>query len=954
MPTLSWNEIRHRALQFAHEWTDAKKEAQEKQSFWNEFFEIFGIRRRTVAAFEQPLRNIRGKYGFLDLFWPGVLLVEHKSAGSSLQRAELQAFEYLQDLARDGRNSEMPRYVVVSDFTRFGIYDLEPEDPVAGEGYRYSEVPLSKLHEQIRQFSFIAGEKPQRLNPEDPANFEATALLCELHDSLREAGYAGPALERFLVRILFCLFAEDTWIFEPRSFTALIERTKPNGSDLGMHLAQLFEVLDTPPKSRQRNLDDELASFEHVNGALFKAHLPIAAFTSVQRERLLKCAYFHWARISPAVFGSLFQDILDKPERRQVGAHYTSERDVLKVLRSLFIDDLEKELEVLKADRSTRRVARLEDFHAKLRKIRVFDPACGCGNFLILAYRELRRIEQDLLLSLHRDDAQRVLDIRGICKVDVDQFYGIEINEWPCRIAEVGLWLADHQANRLLAEAFGQAFKRLPLQAAPTIRNANALRENWRDFLPPSDSVFVVGNPPFVGKKEQTKEQKADLNAVFVDDKRVPLKGSGVLDYVSAWYAKAVEYIAGTKSRVAFVSTSSITQGEQPGILFRNLFGRGLRIHFAHRTFAWQSEARGKAHVHCVILGFGLFEPEGKATLYEYDDPKGDATRQLRVERINEYLVEGPPVLLTDRTDAIGGASKVTYGSFALDGGHYTLTSEDRNEILQESPEAELYIRPFVGGNELLHGKERWCLWLADAPPNALRTITAIKKRVKDVQEWRRERDRGTTKALANTPARFAEMRQPLTRFLAIPTTSSEARRFIPIAYLEPTVVPSNQVYVVASATLYDFGILTSTMHMAWVRAVCGRLESRYRYSAGIVYNNFPWPRSVDPKKRVAVEECAKEVLAARKAFPKSTLAELYDPLAMPARLVKAHTALDRAVERCYGSKKFATDRERVEHLVMLYANLANTQLPITAQLPSAKKRGRRTCQPTDPARDGE
>lgn len=929
MSTISWSEIRHRALQFAHEWSDAKGEASEKQTFWNEFFEIFGIRRRTVAAFEQPLKNTRGKFGFLDLFWPGVVLVEHKSAGTSLRKAELQAFEYIRDLIRAGRQSDIPRYVIVSDFKRFGIFDLEPDESEPGAQYRYSEVPLAKLHEEIRQFAFMTGDKPRRIDPEDPANFEATALLCELHDSLRDAGYSGVALERFLVRILFCLFAEDTFIFEPRSFTNLIERTKPDGSDLGMFLAHFFEVLDTPTKARQRNLDEELAAFEYVNGTLFKERLPIAAFTSAQRDKLLKCAYFHWARISPAVFGSLFQDVLEKPERRQLGAHYTSERDVMKVLRSLFIDDLEKELESIKADRSTRRTARMREFQAKLRNIRVFDPACGCGNFLILAYRELRRIEQELLLELRRDEPQTFLDIREVVKVDVDQFFGIELNEWTCRIAEVGLWLADHQANRALSSAFGQALKRLPLRAAPTIRNANALREDWRDFLPPSGQVFVVGNPPFVGKKEQTKTQKEDMQEVFVDDKGRFIKGAGVLDYVCAWYVKAVEYIQATRIRCAFVSTSSITQGEQPGILFRTLFERGLHIHFAHRTFAWESEARGKAHVHCIILGFGLFPPDGKPVLYEYDDPKDDSPRQVRVKQINEYLVEGAPVLLSDRSEAVGGApSKVSYGSFALDGGFYTLTRADRNEILAESPEAKPYIRPFIGGEELLHGKERWCLWLLNAAPSDIRDIAAISRRVKAVQKWRKARDRETTQKLAETPARFAEIRQPSTRFLAIPTTSSEVRRFIPIAYLDPQVIASNQVYVVANASLFDFAVLTSTMHMAWVRTVCGRLESRFRYSAGIVYNNFPWPTSVDAKRRLKVEACAKEVLEARAEFPDSTLAELYDPLAMPPRLVKAHAALDREVDLCYRSTKFQSDRERVEHLFALYSGLVAVEEP--------------------------
>ncbi len=925
MQSITWNEIRHRALAFSVDWADARGEAQDKQSFWNDFFNVFGLRRRVVATFERPLKNVRGKYSFIDLFWPGTLLVEHKSKGASLARAESQAFEYIQDLVREGRQDEAPRWVIVSDFQRLGLYDLEMSDPKASLSYRYTEIPLSKLSERAREFSFMVGERPRPLDPEDPANFEATALLAGLHDSLKAARYSGKDLERLLVRVLFCLFAEDTGIFEPMSFTLFLERTKEDGSDLGAQLALLFEVLDTPDIERQKNLNEDLTSFPYVNGALFRHKLLIAAFTSEQRMQMLKCAKFHWERISPAVFGSLFQDVMASPDRRQMGAHYTSEKDILKVLRGALLDELRYEFEQIKADRSTRRDARLRDLQTRLRSIKVFDPACGCGNFLVLAYRELRLLEHEILVLLHAKDGQRVLDIRSLCHVDVDQFYGIEINEWPCRIAEVGMWLVDHQCNRLVAETFGLSFMRLPLKATPTIVHANALEIDWKSVLPPSSDVVVVGNPPFIGKKEQTPEQKAELTRAFGGEEAA---GLGLLDYVCAWFECASVYMAGTSVRTAFVATSSITQGEQAGVIFGRLFGKGVTIEFAHRTFRWESEARGKAHVHCVIIGFTRAASTRARKIFDYDNARGEP-RSVVASVINEYLVDGSPLLLQDQAHPLGGAPRATYGSFALDAydrklgkGQFTLDRDDYAALIAKHPDSHVYIRPFVGGEELLHGVERWCIWIDEGSTSAVSRFEDIGRRVRAVKEWRQSSNRKATRELAKIPYRFAEIRQPSSRYLAIPTTSSETRRYIPIAYLDANVVASNQVYVVEGATLYHFGILCSAMHMAWTAAVCGRLESRFRYSIGIVYNNFPWPTDVPDKLLRKVEEAAQMVLDARSACADLTLATMYDASAMPGSLVKAHAALDRAVDRCYKSTKFASDRERLEHLVSRYHSL--------------------------------
>ncbi|MFN8560029.1 MAG: DNA methyltransferase [Dehalococcoidia bacterium] len=941
--SISWNEVRDRAQLFSREWADATDEQRDKQTFWNEFFEVFGVPRKSVATFEKAVATARGSHGFIDLFWRGVLLVEHKSAGQNLSKAESQAFDYIAELTREGLHDEVPRFVIVSDFKRFVLYDLEADDgkrPVAGDGggrLGAMEFPLADLPKVVRQFAFIKGEKPVRLNPEDPANLRATQLLANLHDALAQSGFTGHALERLLVRILFCLFAEDTGIFDaPSAFTALIERTREDGSDLGLWLAQLFQVLDTPENRRQTLLDEDLAAFPYVNGALFAEQLPLVSFSRPHREALLACTRFHWARISPAVFGSLFQGVLDARERRQGGAHYTSERDIMKVIRGLFLDQLRAELDSALADRSTRRVERLREFQKKLRRLRFFDPACGCGNFLILAYRELRRLEQEALVAIHTVGGHiaRVLDVREESMVDVDQFFGLEIAEWPVRIAEVGLWLADHQANVELGAALGQSFRRLPLKASPTLQVANALRTDWHGFLTPGDDVFILGNPPFVGHHYQDAEQKADQQLVLAD---IPARG--VLDYVANWYVKAADYVEGTSARCALVSTNSITQGEQAGILWNYLFQRyGLKIQFAHRTFNWVSEARGKAHVHVVIVGFGCTDRADKR-IFDYDTA-GATVSVTSAHNISPYLMEGPDRAIEVRSTPLGDVPKMMWGNKPTDGGHLILSPAERLELLESSPESASLVRRYMGGGDLLNGRERYCLWLVGADPAQLRRHREVMRRVDAVRAFRLRSDAATTRAYAEQPTLFRQIAQPATAYLAVPEVSSANRRYVPMAFLGPEVICSNTVQFVPDATPYQFGILTSAMHMAWVRTVSGRLKSDYRYSNTLVYNTFPWP---NPSKddRLAVHSAAQGVLDARAIFSDATLADLYDPLTMPAPLVKAHAALDRAVERTYRPKAFLNDQERTQHLFDLYDQVTTPLLHDATT--SAGRHGRRT-----------
>jgi hypothetical protein len=943
---ISWNEIRHNAIKFSREWAGVKSESAEKQTFWNEFFQVFGIKRRVVASFEEAVKKISGDYGRIDLFWPGILLVEHKSFGEDLRKAETQAFQYIRDLANDpARRDEIPRYIIVSDFARIALHDLEPEEqrdlPLFDKKRGIThEFPLADFHRHVQHFAFIPGYQQHKFQEQDPINIEAVEILGNLHDALEAGGYKGHDLERFLVRILFCLFAEDTGIFERESFRLYLEnRTAADGSDLGLHLARLFEILNTAPEKRQKNLDETLAVFPYVNGDLFNEHLGFADFNSDMRNALLACTRKDWSRISPAIFGSLFQSIMQPKARRQIGGHYTSEPNILKVVRSLFLDELRAEFESLKADRSTRRRGRLEEFHAKLCRLKFFDPACGCGNFLVITYRELRQLELEVLKELFGKQTELTLaEINKLSQVDVDQFYGIEIGEWPARIAEVALWLMDHQMNLKISEAFGQLYQRLPLKKSPHIHCANALRVDWKQILPPAQCSYVLGNPPFVGKKEQNAEQKADMDLLFGN-----VKGAGVLDYVTGWYRKAAEYIQNTRIVVGFVSTNSITQGEQVGLLWNEVFLRfNLNIHFAHRTFAWKSEARGKAHVHVVIIGFAGFPAEQK-TIYEYEDLKGEP-HAYRAANINAYLADASNVVLTKRTQQIAGGPEISYGSMANDRrktdkglGNLILDAEDRAKLLIESAGLKPYVRPFMGSEEFLNSTQRWCLWLVDAPPNVIRSSETLLARIEAVRKAREESTREETKKLAKTPTLFGEIRQPDSTYLLVPKVSSETRPYMPVGFIKPNVIANGSALIVPNATLFHFAVLSSAMHMAWMRYTCGRMKSDYQYSSQIVYNNYPWPQTATAKQRAAVEAKAQAVLDARQQFPAATLADLYDPLAMPPALAKAHAELDRAVDLCYRPEKFESDRQRVEFLFALYEKLTAPLLPV-----AKSKRARR------------
>ncbi|MBS0328448.1 MAG: class I SAM-dependent DNA methyltransferase [Proteobacteria bacterium] len=950
---LSWNEIKSRALSFSREWADAADEASEAKPFWIAFFEIFGITNKRVATFEHAVKKFGGGQGYVDLFWPGVLLVEQKSRGKDLDRAFSQALDYFPGI----KERDLPRHIVVCDFARFRLYDLETGDT--------REFALKDLHKHIRHFGFVAGYETQEIKPQNPVNIQAAERMGRLHDALKANGFEGHALEVLLVRLLFCLFADDTGIFQPAQAlrTYIEERTREDGSDLGPLLAQLFQVLNTPDAKRGKALDDQLAAFPYVNGRLFEEAIPIADFDSAMREALLDACALDWSAISPAIFGALFQSIMDRQARRNLGAHYTSEENILKLIKPLFLDALWAEFDKVKKNRN-----RLFEFHQKLRGLTFLDPACGCGNFLVIAYRELRLLELDILRATHEGPGSRLLDIHQAIQIDVDQFHGIEIEEFPAQIAQVALWLVDHQMNLRVGEEFGMYFARIPLKTSPKIVHGNALTLDWNAVLPAERASFIMGNPPFVGAKFMDDAQRADARAVFDG-----IANAGLLDFVAAWYVKAARYLDSVRAepfdlaqdrpvevlqgpstgsgrtgiRCAFVSTNSITQGEQVGVLWGWLLAQGIKIHFAHRTFSWSNEARGKAAVHCVIVGFGLGDVAEK-TIYEYADIKGEP-HALPAANINPYLVDAPDVALENRRTPICPVPGIGIGNKPIDGGHYLFTDDEKAEFLNREPQAEKWFRRWLGADEFINGYQRWCLWLGDCPPGELRRMPEAMKRVEAVRQFRLASKSPPTQKLADTPTRFHVENMPASTYLLIPKVSSERRTFIPIGFMHPDTLSSDLVFIVPDATLYHFGVLTSTLHMAWVRSVCGRLESRYRYSAGIVYNNFPWPvcspcnaRGTDvpdDKTRQAIEAAAQAVLDARAAFPGATLADLYDPLTMPPALLKAHQKLDAAVDKAYGKAGFKSDAERVVFLFQRYQAL-------TSLLPTekpAKRRGKST-----------
>jgi hypothetical protein len=923
---VSKNLIRERAARFVNVWEGVTSEQAEKQTFWNEFLAVFGIERRQVAAFEQlAQRASTGNVGWIDLLYPGQMAVEHKSSGKNLDEAMGQLLDYVPSLHK----SEFPWLLVVCDFEHFVWQNLDTEQK--------GEFTLAELPDNLHLFWWMAGHgTPQfAFENEEEANLHATALMAKLHDGLLASGYDPHALREWLTRILFCLFADDTEVWDRAAFHTYVARnTRFDGADLGPALALLFQVLNTPPERRPTTLDEDVAAFTYINGDLFEATLQIPACNESLRTELLDACRFDWSIISPAIFGSMFQNVMAPAERRQLGAHYTTEENILKTIRPLFLNDLEAELS------SASTTPKLNDFHDKLATLRFMDPACGCGNFLVIAYREIRRLETEALRKLAKKEVgkkrggQRVIGLNMLCKVTVDQFYGIEIDEWPARIARTALYLIDHIANRDVSAEFGEHFVRFPIPAAPHIRIDNALRIRWEDVLPADQTPFVFGNPPFVGMYLMNDEQNED-NAIVFETQGLEVARSGRLDYVACWYAKAIEYAGSRSIRFAFVSTNSLTQGEQARSLGPFLLDHGISIDFAHRTFAWSSEARGTAHVHVVIVGFSKGGQSRQKHLFEYPDLKGEPIER-RVSNINFYLADAPDVAVAKHTQPFIPLPLMTKGSQPTDDGNLIVEPEDYDQVMAD-PHAAKYVRRLVGAKDMIHRTERWCLWLVDADPADIHSSPILRHRLDAVATWRRTVSRtASVQAQAATPGLFTQIRQPKHPYLCIPRHSSWQRRIIPMTMFAPNDIAHDSTLTLDDPPLWLFGVLQSGMFTAWVQNICGRLKSDIRVEPDIAYNAFPFIPEL-PQRADRIEPAAQKVLDARAAFPTSSLAALYDPLATPPALSKAHDALDTAVDSVFAPRRrFTGEAERLAVLLEHYQRLTS---PLLASSPRVRKR---------------
>ncbi len=974
---LSWAEIKTRAIAFSQEFKDARDEKSQAQTFWLKFFEAFGVESHRVGVFESRVRKLNKRVGFADYFWPGLVLIEHKSAGESLEIASDQAADYCINL----KEGEHPRFLLVCDFQNFWLKDLADSTEL-----RFN---LKDLPQHVSSFGFILGQQTSRVQANDPINERAVKKLSLLHSALRRDGYKRHPLQLLLVRLLFCMFADKTGLFEPKDrFTDLIERgTSPDGSNVGQVLTQLFDELDTELSERQSKAPGWFKDFPYVNGKLFEEKIRTASFDGHMRELLLDCCALDWARISPAVFGSMFQHIMDAEGldskhdlRRELGAHYTSEDNILKLIGPLFLDELKMELEKAKGS-----IKALFEFQKKLRRLHFFDPACGCGNFLVITYRELRLLELAVFDAV-KTQAMRKPGLSGLVAldafqkemVDVNQFSGIEIEEFPARVAQVAMWLVDHQMNIQSSERLEAWLPRLPLKNSANIRIGNALDLDWAQLCPPEHTHFILGNPPFVGKQMQTPEQKASMERLLAG---AGIAGGGVLDLVAGWYIKAGQYLAGSaaaqanerkkefkdaafakakqvswmdepetasqaadkaarqslddifalaeaqdlasreKIKIAFVSTNSICQGEQVGLLWSWMMRQGISIEFAHRTFKWSNEASGKAAVHCVIIGFGLAGRVDKVKpkrLFDYLDEFGvsEASGTLveeEAEQINPYLVDAAQVVLPSRRQAVCAVSPIVFGSMPNDGGHLLLSEDDKTELLNFEPDAAPYLRQFLGADEFLNNSPRYCLWLQGIETQKLAKLPKVRQRIAAVKKHRLSSARAATRKLAEEPHLFGEIRQPDSgKYILIPLHSSENRRYVPLGFADAEIICGNANALIPDATFYHFAILTSAMHMAWVRYTCGRLKSDFRYSANIVYNNFPWPeldsgKAKDAALRSEIEAAGQAVLDSRATHQAgaepASLATLYDPNTMPADLRAAHLALDALVDKAYLSR---------------------------------------------------
>ena len=915
---LTQGEIERRAERFSQDWRDAAYEKGETQTFYNEFFDIFGVKRRSVARYEEHVKKLGNKSGFIDLFWPGNLIVEQKSAGKDLAEAAEEAAEYFDAIPEE----QKPRYQLVCDFQRFELRDLDTGDQ--------AKFALRDLSKHIHRFAFILGDRVPSFGVQVPVNQEAARLVSLLHRNLLKSRYSPKNIDRLLVRIVFCLFADCTGIFRPRGHFAdyVHANSCDDGKDLGRLLSELFQVLNEQESKRQKHLGSDLASFPYINGDLFAESLPIARFDKTTRELLLQACNFDWSRVSPAIFGSLFQSVLSKEDINKLSRHPTSETNILKVLNDLFVHEFEARLTSIVRS-SHNKPADLRLFLADLRAVTVFDPACGCGNFLAIAYRELRRLETDALVHLNKiTDLE--LNSSDLSLVDVDQLFGIEISEYSARIAETSLWMTDHIMNTYLSSKLNTEYRRVPLKKTPVIKVANALKIDWRSVLRPEACSFIVGNPPYKGAKKQTHTQRQELSKVA----RSCGCEAGTMDYACGWFLLAAKY-ASEHGKIGFVVTNSLVEGEQTAQLWPNVLDRyGFEIDFAHQNFVWETDGNKKSAVHVVIIGLSkLDRGRRKKFLYQYVASDTEPTREA-CRAISPYLIAAdrlanPNTVVESSIKPINGWPRLRTGSKPIDGNYYIFNSKELKSFVHLEPSSKRFIRPYIGAKEHLTGRKRFIIHLPDKELSQFGPLKHVMKLVDTVRSYRLgkigsknngKRVRPAPHSLAGKPRKWHITFLPDDPFLIVPEVSSEKRSYIPIAFMSPPVVPSNLVKILKNASLLEFGLLTSKMHMVWARKIGGSLEKRYRYSIRISYNTFPLPSSLTERAAAQIHRLATKVLDERAKYPRVSLGDLYMEDKMPESLRRAHAQLDKAVDKAYRSTPFADDGDRVTHLLNLYA----------------------------------
>jgi type II restriction/modification system DNA methylase subunit YeeA len=920
--------MRESAEKFILNWRGISSERAESQTFINEFFEIFGLYRKDYAQFEKPIRkkNEQGT-GFADLFWSGKLIIEAKSAGKDSEKhwenTLKQAEEYIENLFPYQR----PQYILLMNFKRFMKYSVEQLSSSKKIKIHFNtEIPIEDLANQLDEFLFFPEFAHQLEDAEEKINQEAARLIANVYDSVERKGYNHGDIAIILARLMFCMFAEDTGIFRFKQFENYL-REQTTTDNLGDKLKQFFEILNRPYNQRG-GFDPVLMEFPYVNGGLFRKEIDkLPTENTALRDTLIKCCEYDWSFISPVIFGSLFQAVMHQEDRRTLGAHYTSEKNIMRVVRPLFLDELRQEFESVK-----HKPALLEKFRKKLSNLRFLDPACGCGNFLVVTYRELRLLDIEIIRLQNKGNF--VIDVNLLNNVLLSNFYGYEIDSTSAMIAEVAMWLTEHQMNMRLENEFGKTIPTIPLKEAAQIKNCNSLTIEWTTGIEGKYFDYILGNPPFVGKQFQSIEQKKDIERIF---KRI--SGTGILDYVTCWYVKAAEYMYTCNStQSAFVSTNSITQGEQVGFLWSILLGNyKIKIQFAHRTFCWSNEAKGNAAVHVVIIGFSCFD-SGNKRIFEYEHINGEPY-EIKVKNINPYLVEGKDFVLNSRTKPLCNVQPMMNGSMPNDDGNFLFTTEEKDEFLKLEPNANKWIKRFVGAYEYINNVERWCLWLKDIDPKTLRELSYIMERINNVKEFRNLSTREATRKLANYPSLFGEIRQPNNDYLIAPVVSSINRNYIPIAIYSKDIIASNLVNIIPNASKFTFGIISSKMMMIWIKNIAGRLKSDWRLTKDNVYNNFPWPENTKEKDIKAVETAAQTVLDIRLIYTEkgNSLADLYDPNTMPPDLLKAHQTLDKAVDKCYRDAPFTSEAKRIEFLFELYEKYTANLFTVVG-----KKRGRK------------